>query len=301
MQNINQHKVAIIYGGPSKERAVSEVTSKMIFEALKNRYDSYLVEYGEDLASKLNAIGPDVVYPAMHGAPGEDGTLQGFLDVLGLPYVGSGQSASAFAMNKGVAKLLYRQNGMLTPRSWVGVADALWSDIDHSILEFVVKPIAEGSAIGVSFYTLDQLEVFLKGNKEDILVEECIRGREITAGILEKKGVCLNLPVVEITTPENSWYDYEHRYTVGLSDHIVPAKISRQLYAKVQNYALNAHKVLGCSDLSRSDFIVTDHDVYILETNTLPGMTPTSLFPDEAAHIDIDFESLICGLIENHL
>ncbi|MFZ2620671.1 MAG: D-alanine--D-alanine ligase [Alphaproteobacteria bacterium] len=299
------YRIAVVCGGPSSEAAISRVTGRGIFEALQGRYTAQLFEYTPDLAEHLRAFSPQLVIPAMHGKPGEDGTLQGFLEVLGYPYVGSGVLASAVAMHKPTAKLVYAQAGLRTPRGWVLTADTC-QQVDFSgVHQLVVKPLDEGSALGITFTTPATLATtfasILEQTDKPMLVEERIVGWEITCGVLDKQGKTIALPVTQIQTPEGSWYDFEHRYTPGLSGHIVPAPLPPALYAEVQRMSVAAHVALGCRDLSRSDFVVTETAAYILETNTIPGMTPTSLYPEAAAAYGLDFAGLLDVFVRNHL
>jgi D-alanine-D-alanine ligase len=264
------------------------------------------IELDAQLSARLAQLRPDVVFPVLHGPPGEDGTLQGFLEVLGLPYVGSGVCASACAMNKFIAKQLFRAAGLpvardvLLPRAGTDVARASASLYRRFPGGVVVKPLDQGSAIGVSFAVQPaEIEDALRGCyrvSAAALVGERVFGREITAGVLEID-VAVALPVVEIR-PIGGWYDFEHRYKVGGSEHLIPAPISPPSYASVQDIALRAHAALGCRDLSRSDFLVAeDGTITLLETNTLPGMTPTSLYPDAARAAGIPFEHLVRDLV----
>jgi len=263
------------------------------------------VELDESIGKSLTENRVDVVFPVLHGVPGEDGTFQGLLDVLGIPYVGSGVLASAYAIDKVVAKAIFAKYGLpvapdmvLTKTKCPSVKDI----IDKVGYDVVVKPAGEGSAIGVTFCRNEReidkavRKAFNYGDK--VLVEKRIEGKEITVGILERSNIEA-LPVVEVCTPEGSWYDFEHRYTPGLSEHIIPALLQKDIYKRVQKLAIMAHKVLSCRDLSRVDFILPDKgEPVILEVNTIPGMTPTSLYPDAARASAISFEELVAYLLE---
>ncbi len=300
-------KVAVICGGSSAEAAVSRSSAAQVAQALRASFEAVqLIELDAQILPQLLAFGPDVVFPVMHGPVGEDGTLQGFLEILGLPYVGCGVAASACAMNKHVAKQLYRAAGLPVADDVLlrrGVADVA-VEAKALAMRFpgglVVKPVDQGSAIGVAFATgTDEIVRAVTQCFEvsaAALVEERIAGREITAGVLERD-VPEALPVIEVRSI-GGWYDFEHRYAPGASEHLIPAPISAQAYVQVQAIALAAHVALGCRDLSRSDFVVSeDGRVVILETNTLPGMTPTSLYPDGARAAGISFEQLVRGLV----
>lgn len=300
--------VAVVCGGPSAEVDVSRVSGREVAEALRATYSNVVViELNSQVGEALKNSDAEVVFPVLHGPPGEDGTFQGLLEIMGLPYVGSGVRASACAMDKVVAKDLFRRAGLPVARDLVvgreedlkvaaqKVQNVLGADV-------VVKPLSQGSALGVYFASTES-EVHSAIRKaldldERVLVEERIEGKEITGGVLERNGLEA-LPVIEIRTPPGSWYDYEHRYTAGLSEHLIPAEISEEQYRKVQEYAIAAHRVLGCRDLSRADFVVPEQGApIILEVNTLPGMTPTSLYPDAAKAVGLSFEKLVELLIE---
>jgi D-alanine-D-alanine ligase len=266
-----------------------------------------LLELDATLREAFRDHGVEVVFPVLHGPPGEDGTFQGFLEILHLPYVGSGVHASACAMDKIVAKHLFRDARLPVARDLVVRREVGASVGAEEILEslgsaVVVKPSRQGSALGVRFPNgRAELKAALAeafGYDERVLVEERIEGREITVGILDRSGVEA-LPVLEVRTPPGSWYDYEHRYTPGLSEHLIPAPLPVARYERVQEYARRAHVVLGCRDLSRVDFVVpAEGEPVVLEVNTLPGMTPTSLYPDAARAAGFSFEALVATLVE---
>ncbi len=215
---------------------------------------------------RLKEAHVEVVFPILHGPPGEDGTFQGLLEIVGIPYVGSGVLGSACAMDKIVAKQVFRANGLPVARDTVvkqseGVARAAKRVLELLGPDLVVKPSSQGSALGVLFSkNLKGLERALEqafSYDERVLVEERIEGREITVAILERDGIEA-LPVIEIRTPPGSWYDYEHRYTPGLSEHIVPAPLPETQYHRTQEVAKLAHESLRCRDLSRVDFVVPE-------------------------------------------
>lgn len=302
-------RVGVVCGGPSAEAEVSRSSGAEVAGALEGRVGHVaIVEYGPDVPDRLRAEAIDVVFPVMHGPPGEDGTLQGFLETMDMPYVGSGVLASAAAMNKHVAKLLYRARGLPVAdgRLIESTGDPAASPTrlaDELGLPVVLKPVDQGSALGVEFCR-DQQELATQlaaglDARRALLAESYVHGREITVGVLESEAGVQALPVVEVLTPDDGWYDYEHRYTAGLSEHLVPAPLAPELADHLQELALAAHRALGCRDLSRSDFVLPDDGApVVLETNTLPGMTATSLFPDEARAAGIEFEDLVAGLVE---
>ena len=311
MNPSHETSVAVVCGGPSAEADVSRSSGKCVAEALRKTYSKVvLLELGRNIHSALEKHDVDVVFPALHGPPGEDGTFQGFLETSGYPYVGSGVRASAFAMDKSVAKCLFKQAGIpVAPDISISRSNDLVmavSRIQEAIgLDVVIKPSSQGSAVGVAFASsTSEIEQALRdawSHDGRVLVEKRVIGREITVGILDV-GDSKAFPVIEVRTPEGRWYDYEHRYEVGGSEHIIPAPLPPTQYQKTQEIALMAHKALGCRHLSRADFIVPEGgEPILLEVNTLPGMTPTSLYPDGAKAAGIDFETLVARLVEGAL
>ena len=301
--------VAILAGGPSAEAEVSRNSAAQIQTALQTSgHRTRVIELDNHCAKALLTLAPDVVFPALHGPPGEDGTVQGLLEMLGMPYVGSDVHGSAVAMDKAIAKALFQRHGLpvcpdivVQPHEALTVATA---HIEQSLGPRVaIKPLNQGSAIGVQLLPEGgDIEAALTSSLQHgpCLVEPFIAGREMTVGVLQLENDYTVHPVIEIRTPENQWYDFEHRYTPGHSEHIMPAQVSRELSNQLQQIALTAHRCLGLRDLSRADFIVTERDeVYLLEVNTLPGMTPTSLYPEGAAAIGYPFEALVNALVRN--
>lgn len=305
--------VAVLMGGPSAEAEVSRVSAAEVSRALESLgHRAPLVELDANTASSLIELAPDVVFPALHGPPGEDGTVQGFLEILGYPYVGSGVHGSAVAMDKNLAKAVFRDFDL--PVCEHVVVDAA-SDPELAAARVrkqlgervVVKPLGQGSAIGVTPLAnggdlTAALENALRYGS-GVLVEPFVFGAEITVGVLDLAGSeARALPVIEIRTATDEWYDYQNRYTAGKSEHIIPAPLSSDTTRRLQQIALTAHRSLQLRDLSRADFIVTDaEDIVLLEVNTLPGMTPTSLFPDGARALGISFPQLMESLVESAL
>ncbi len=308
MRPTNDLSIAVVCGGSSAEAEVSRSSGRCVADALQQNYSNVIImEFDTNLSKALELNGIDVVFPALHGPPGEDGTFQGFLEISGYSYVGSDVQSSAFAMDKSVAKGLFQKAGIpvakgLNISKFENIEDAHRKILDTLGCEVVVKPSSQGSAIGVSFgSTPDEVRQLLLNSRAynyDVLVEERIYGREITVGVLDV-GEIQAFPVIEIVTPEGTWYDFKHRYAAGESEHIIPASLPTEQYQSCQKIALLAHKALGCRDLSRADFIVPDNgDPILLEVNTLPGMTPTSLYPDGAQAAGISFEDLMVLFIE---
>src|SRR3954449_4378306 len=252
----NPH-VAVVCGGPAAEREVSLASGREVAQALRASFAEVSVHEPDlHLAEALLRGSIDVVFPALHGPLGEDGSIQGMLEVAGVPYVGSGVAASACAMDKVIAKRLFRDAGLPLAREVVidrvDVA-AVRAELPGRV---AVKPPTQGSAVGVAFAESDEeLEAALDaafGFDDKVLVEEFVVGAEITVGILESPEPQA-FPVIDIRTPGDSWYDFEHRYGVGLSEHVIPAPLPPDVYARVQELAVEAHVTLGCRDLSRVD------------------------------------------------
>jgi len=307
------YSVAVLMGGPSAEAEVSRASAAEVARALESLgHQAPLVELDNNTANALAEISPDVVFPALHGPPGEDGTVQGFLEILGYPYIGSSVHGSAVAMDKSLAKTIFREFGLpvcehlvfdshCDPDTASAQVHARFGD------RVVVKPLGQGSAIGVTpLANGGDLKPALTNALRfghGVLVEPYVLGAEITVGVLDPAGESARaLPVIEIRTAGDEWYDYENRYTAGRSEHVIPAPLSAATTAELQQIALTAHRSLRLRDLSRADFIVTDsEEIFLLEVNTLPGMTPTSLFPDGARAVDISFPELMQLLVESAL
>ena len=307
-------KVAVLAGGNSAEASVSRSSAAGVARALDSRgHDVTVVEVDGRLITTLGDLAPDVVFPVLHGPPGEDGTIQGLLTMLGLPFVGSDVRGCAVAMDKHVAKALFRAVELPVARDLLIRRDTAVADAEAQVADVfgaphagvVVKPLRQGSALGVTLIkrgdpVTDPLRAALAFG-DGVLVEQFVAGREITVGILDEfDREPLALPVIEIVVAEGEWYDFVNRYTPGKSEHIIPPDLPAPTLQALQNMALRAHRCLGLRDLSRADFVVGD-DVCLLEVNNLPGMTPTSLYPDACAAIGIDFGELGDRLVQSAL
>lgn len=301
--------VAVLMGGPSAEAEVSRNSANEVALALTRAgHQAERVELDETAADRLRELAPDVVFPALHGPPGEDGTVQGFLEILGLKYVGSNVHGSAVAMDKAIAKSVFRRAGLPIAEDLLFPADAKVDEAEATILQtfgdrVVIKPLSQGSAIGVTPVAnggdLKEGLANALALGDGILIEPYVLGREITVGVLDLFGQALTpFPVIEIRTASDQWYDYRNRYAVGGSEHVIPAPMSEALTAELQGIAMDAHKALGLRDLSRADFIVTDsEEIVLLEVNTLPGMTERGLVPKAAQGLGIGFAALIERLV----
>ncbi len=300
----SQCKVALLAGGSSGEREISIQSGLGAAEALTEAGFSPVTldpSSKEDL-QRLLAEDFDVAFLCLHGKGGEDGSIQGFLETAGIPYTGSGVQASAIAIDKAKAKAVYSTCGLPTPLSLHLTKESYEKD---SAINFeapcVVKPSTEGSALGV-FIAKDNGDVASAIAKafnisDDIILEKYISGVEITVAVIGNENPDA-LPVIEIV-PINEFYDFESKYAPGGSQHICPARIDEAITKKVQSLAVEAHKALGCKDMSRTDMIIDENnEPWILETNTIPGMTSTSLLPDAARAAGISFPDLCTKLIE---
>jgi D-alanine-D-alanine ligase len=304
--DVRRLRVALIAGGMSGEREVSMKSGDAVQRALDSkRYEVRRYDPREDLGLLLQDSGNiDLALILLHGRYGEDGCMQGLLDLLGIPYVGSGILGSAMAMNKRIAKSVFRTEGLLVadevllykgePYSVDHIADRLGAST-------VVKPASEGSSIGVTI--CHSKEELLKGvdtafhHDREILVERFLNGKEITCCVLGNKSLEA-LPVIEIVpNPQYTFFDYQAKYTPGATSEICPARISRAQTEEVQSCAMRAHRALQCRDWSRTDMILHEGRVYVLETNTIPGMTETSLVPLAARTAGMSFFQLVDRLI----
>lgn len=308
--------VAVLMGGRSSEAAVSRCSAREVAVALEaGGHSTRLLELDRDLAAKLIEAPPDVVFPALHGPPGEDGTVQGLLEMLELPYVGSGVRGSAVAMDKSLAKAIFRRARLPLADDVELTRDCNAATAKQRILDelgarVVIKPLNQGSAVGVmriganddkSDDKKDELDAALAialNWDAGALVEAFIVGSEITVGVLDLHGdSAIAFPVIEIRTAAGQWYDFGNRYQPGASEHLIPAPLPAAVNAQLQAIALDAHRALGLRDLSRADFIVTsDRQITLLEVNSLPGMTPTSLYPDGARAAGWSFAKLVDAL-----
>lgn len=289
--------VAVLIGGISAEREVSLSTGRMCAAALREAgFNVVEVDAGRDLAARLTALAPDVVFNALHGRWGEDGCVQGLLEWLGLPYTHSGVLASALAMDKTRAKDVLHAAGLPVAKGLLAARD-LAQEQDLLPRPYVIKPNAEGSSVGVHIVCEGSNRPDLTGLPDQVLVEAYIPGRELTVSVMGDRA----LTVTEIIT--NGWYDYDAKYAPGGSTHVCPAELPGDVFQACLDMALLAHRVLGCRGLSRTDFRWDDTrglaGLYLLEVNTQPGMTPTSLSPEQAAAQGMDFPALCRWLVED--
>ena len=295
-------KIGVLYGGLSAEREVSLKSGAAVHKALVSQgYNAVAIDVGRDLADVLKREGVEAAFIALHGRYGEDGCVQGLLELLQIPYTGSGVLASALAMHKLYSKQTFAASGILTApfRCYRRDEPVNLADLPFK-LPLVVKPVQEGSSVGVSIvkdeaHLAKALELAFC-HDDEILVEQFIKGQEVQVGIIEDRAV----GAIEIV-PKNEFYDFEAKYTDGMAEHIFPARLEESLYKKAQQIGLSAHRALGCRGYSRVDLLVTPAgDCYVLEVNTLPGMTALSLLPEIAAKgAGMSFETLVSRIIES--
>ena len=296
--------VAVLMGGWSAEREISLRSGKACADALeRSGYQVSRIDVDRDVAATLRARKPDVALNVLHGRPGEDGTLQGLLEVLGIPYSHSGVLASALAMKKDIAKSVLKSAGVPVPG---GVVAARKEAAKRHLLPppYVIKPVAEGSSVGVFIVREDHKHPPQELTRADwafgdqILVEPYIPGKELTCAVMGDRV----FGVIEIV-PTVKFYDYEAKYAPGGSKHLLPAPIAADVYREVQRLSLAAHRALGCRGVTRSDFRFDDSlgvkGLFCLEVNTQPGMTETSLVPELAAHAGTSFADLVRWMVED--
>lgn len=308
MENSPQ-RVAVMMGGNSSEREVSLRTGSQISKALHEKdFEVRELDPAGKFISNLEEFNPDVVFIALHGKYGEDGTIQGLLEMLGYAYTGSGVLASALAMDKVMSKKVFVAEGITTPayRSFrkEDIADRERTRDELAELfsyPVIVKPSRQGSTIGIARAgNKAELEHALKlaiQFDDEVLVEQFIEGMEITASVLGTRNPEV-LPLIEIIS-DTGFYDYEAKYSASLSHHIIPARIAPEIALKIERLALHAYQALGCRQFARVDFMVnSEHVPYVLEVNTIPGLTETSLFPDSAKAVGITFTDLVARLVK---
>jgi len=301
--------VVVLMGGWSSEREVSLTSGRGVAEALRARGWTKVTELDmdRDVAERLGALKPDVVFNALHGTPGEDGSVQGMMDLMGLKYTHSGLTTSAIAIDKELTKLLLVPNGIRMPAGRVVESESLFT-ADPMARPYVLKPVNEGSSVGVAIVTEDGnygnpigRDVPGPWNEfESLLAEPFIKGRELTVAVLNDQAMA----VTELKI-DSGFYDYEHKYTDGRTVHVCPADVPEPIAASMMDMAARAHRLLGCKGASRSDFRWDEEQgeagLYLLEVNTQPGMTPLSLVPEQAKAQGISYGELVERLVAEAL
>ncbi len=290
-------KIAVLCGGFSSEREVSLRSGKNCYEALQRLgyKNAKLVDVTDNIANDLKNF--DFAYNALHGKYGEDGCIQGLLEIMKIPYTGCGVMSSAIAMNKEFTKRVLRDAGLPLIKSvCISKGDNLFEKTKGLAYPLMIKPVCEGSSFGMSkVNNQDELvKAVFEASKfqQDILIEEYKVGADATVGVLEKDGKPFATDILEMR-PHNEWYDYEAKYTKGMTDFIVPGEFSEDMTEKIKDFAIKAFKACGCAGVSRIDFVVTEDMPYILEINTSPGMTDTSDLPAQTASMGISYDDLV--------
>jgi D-alanine-D-alanine ligase len=297
--------VVVLMGGWSSEREVSLTSGKGVADALRERgwTNVTTVDMDRNVAQVLTAIRPDVVFNALHGTPGEDGTVQGMLDLMGIPYTHSGLETSVIAIDKELTKMVLVPAGVRMPQGKVIASEMLYAG-DPMPRPYVLKPVNEGSSVGVAIVTAEGNHGNPIGRDvegpwlryERLLAEPFVKGHELTVAVVGGEALC----VTELK-PKVGFYDYDSKYTDGLTEHVCPAEIPEHIAEAMMDMAARAHKVLGCKGASRSDFRWDDEKgeagIYLLEVNTQPGMTPLSLVPEQARQRGVEYGELVERLI----
>jgi D-alanine-D-alanine ligase len=300
--------VAVLMGGWGSERPVSLMSGNGVADALERvGYRVTRIDMDRDIALRLSEVKPDVVFNALHGTPGEDGTVQGMMDLMGIKYTHSGLATSVIAIDKQLTKQALVPHGIRMPGGHVVASESLYLS-DPLPRPYVLKPVNEGSSVGVAIVTKesnygDPIGRDVAGpwqHFDELLAEPFIRGRELTVAVLGDRALC----VTELQ-PKSGFYDFEAKYTEGMTDHICPANVPADIAQAMMDMALKSHRVLGCKGASRSDFRWDDEKgiegLYLLEVNTQPGMTQLSLVPEQAKQMGISYEELVDIIVKEAL
>ena len=301
-----ESKIAVLAGGMSSEREVSMRSGKGCYEALKRLgfHNAELVVVNENIAQVLKDGKFEIAYNALHGKYGEDGCIQGILEILKIPYTGCGVMSSAVCMNKEYTKRLLSSTGEipLIKSVFVRKGEDVFEKTKNLKYPLITKPVCEGSSFGMTKVNKkDELAAaYAEASKynNDVLIEEYLVGIGTTVGVLERDGKPFATEILELR-PKNEWYDYEAKYTKGMTEFILPAELSPEMTRKVKDLAVKAHEIAGCSGVSRVDFLIVNDIPYILEINTSPGMTETSDLPAQSAVMGIDYDNLVLLILKS--
>ncbi|MBB4154705.1 D-alanine-D-alanine ligase [Sphingomonas jinjuensis] len=305
MENLH---IAVLMGGWSAEREVSLMSGSGVADALESLgHRVTRIDMGRDVAARLAAAKPDLVFNALHGTPGEDGSVQGLMDLMGLAYTHSGMATSVIAIDKVLTKQALVPHGVPMPGGRVVRSEDIFAG-DPLARPYVLKPVNEGSSVGVAIVTADGNYGEPIGRDvagpwqefDELLAEPYVRGRELTTAVLGTRA----LGVTELR-PKSGWYDYDAKYTDGMTEHVYPADIPDEIAQACNRLALEAHRLLGCKGCSRADFRWDDErgvdGLFLLEVNTQPGMTPLSLVPEQAKHNGISYAELVQAIVDEAL
>ena len=304
--------VAVLMGGWASERPVSLMSGEGVAKALETRgYRVTRIDMDRQVAARIAEAAPDVVFNALHGVPGEDGTVQGMLDLMGVPYTHSGLATSVIAIDKELTKQALVPHGIPMPGGRIVRSEELFAR-DPLPRPYVLKPVNEGSSVGVAIVTAEgnygnPIARDAKGPWQEfaqLLAEPYIRGRELTTAVIDGAEGPRALTVTELV-PKSGFYDFDAKYTDGMTEHVCPAQIPEDIAQLCMDLAVRAHRVLGCKGCSRTDFRWDDEQgvdgLFVLETNTQPGMTPLSLVPEQARHCGMSYEDLVEAIVAEAL
>lgn len=299
MLNIKNKKIGVLMGGWSGEREISLKSGKMVAASLRKQgFNTVEIDVDRNIAETLRKKRVDIAFIALHGNPGEDGTIQGMLEVMGIPYTGSGVLASAICINKLTTKAILKENGLSVPDYFYGEPNPRAIKAKIGLPPWVIKPICEGSSLGIHIIRdisrLEETFLDVKKRYGNVFIEKFIQGMNCTCGILGGKA----LPILELISKED-FYNYRAKYTKGLTQFIIPARLPEAIYKKTQRDALTAHKVTGCKGFSRVDFVVRNEVSYILEINTIPGLMELSDLPAEAKVAGINYDEVIYTILRS--
>ena len=304
--NLRNKKIGVIMGGSSRERDVSLRSGRKVLESLKRQgFEAVEFQMDNNLPYELKNNKIDIAFIALHGSIGEDGSVQGLLEILGIPYTGSGVLSSALALNKIISKKIWQYEKIPTPPFFeIDIEDSLENQAEQILkdlkLPVVIKPASEGSSIGVTIVREDEkLVPILKKTIiefRNVFIEKFIEGKEVTVGILGATDKLRVLPILELK-PKTGTYDYRAKYTKGLTEFVIPAQIPEKLYKMTQDIALKAYKSLHCSDFSRVDIIIDGTIPWVHDLNTIPGLTELSDLPAQAEASGISYDQLILEIL----
>ena len=309
MNKIAKKHIAVLMGGWNSEKEVSVVSGNAVYNALiELGYKVTKINFDRNIVSRLQEIKPDIVFNALHGRYGEDGRIQGLLDILNIPYTHSGLAASAICMDKVISRNICSSAGIKVP-TFVVINKNDDPQRKKNLLNkigkpFVIKPVNEGSSVGVEIileHNDFDIENYSWQHGDQIIAENYIKGQEIHVAIIDDKAV----GAIEVKPKKNLFYDYQSKYTAGMTEYIMPALITSEKYNQVLELGLKCHQILGCKTVSRVDFLLnngqasSDNQFYLLEVNTHPGLTPTSLVPKIAKYNNISFNDIVEILINS--
>lgn len=315
MSDLPTLHVAVLMGGWANEREVSLMSGNGVADALEERgHRVTRIDMDRSVAARIAETAPDVVFNALHGVPGEDGTVQGMLDLMGVPYTHSGLATSVIAIDKQLTKQALVPHGVPMPGGRIVKSEELYEH-DPLARPYVLKPVNEGSSVGVAIVTDDgnygnPIRSDVPGpwqEFDELLAEPFIKGREMTTAVIDGPDGPRALAVTELK-PKSGFYDYDAKYTDGMTDHVCPADVPENIEKLCLDIALKAHRVLGCKGTSRTDFRWDESQgedgLFVLETNTQPGMTPLSLVPEQARYVGMDYgdlvEAIIAAALKDH-